>query len=93
MTESTIRTYEAMAKFDLGDEARKYMLEGMNELEDSFKTLQTVDTGGVTPLVSVLDMQNVLREDVSNQLITRDELMSNAVEEYDGYFQVPKTLE
>jgi aspartyl/glutamyl-tRNA(Asn/Gln) amidotransferase C subunit len=43
--------------------------------------------------VTVLDLQNVLREDIPSKTVTRDELMKNAPAEYDGYFQVPKTLE
>ena len=93
MTDTAIRAYEAMAKFSLNDEARKYMVEGINQLEESFEKLREVDTAGIEPLVSVLDMQNVFRDDVAAKFISRDELLSGTVEEYDGYFQVPKTLE
>ena len=55
--------------------------------------MEKVDTDGVEPLVTVLDLKNVLREDVSSQLVSRDTLLENAPEEYDGYFQVPKTID
>ena len=45
------------------------------------------------PLVSVLDIKNVLREDIEAKTISRDEILENAPEQYDGYFQVPGTLE
>jgi aspartyl/glutamyl-tRNA(Asn/Gln) amidotransferase C subunit len=40
----------------------------------------------------VLNLQNVLREDAAKKLLSREELLSNAPEQYDGYFQVPGTL-
>ena len=52
-----------------------------------------IDTAGAEPLVTVLNVQNILREDVVKKIVTRDELLSGAPEEYGGYFQVPKTLE
>ena len=93
MTTATIEAYEAMAKLNLNGETRQWAVEVLTRLEESFKKLQTVDTVGIEPLVTVLDMKNVLRDDVSRKFVTRDELLSNAPEEYDGYFQVPKTLE
>ena len=88
-----IKPYEAMAKFDLpGDERAKISAQaGM--LVESFAALEKIKTDGVPPLVTVLDIQNVLREDVSAKLFSREELLANAPESHDGYFQVPKTLE
>jgi len=93
MNEAVIASYEAMAKLKLDDKTRSWIQNSMNYLEESFHKLEQVDTKDVEPLVSVLELQNVLRNDVSMKFITRDELLANAPEEYDGYFQVPKTLE
>jgi aspartyl-tRNA(Asn)/glutamyl-tRNA(Gln) amidotransferase subunit C len=93
MTEKKILKYESMAKLNLSDDTRRWAMDAMNQLEESFKELQEFDAGDITPLINVLDMQNVLRDDVSKKFITRDVLLSNAPEEYDGYFQVPKTLD
>ena len=51
------------------------------------------DLSGVPPLVSVLDLNNVLREDVASKAFSREEILSNAPEQYDGYFQVPAAIE
>ena len=63
-----------------------------DELLDGFNALAGIDTDGVEPLVTVLDLQNVLREDVGTKMISREELLANAPMQCDGYFQVPKTL-
>ena len=93
MDQAMIASYEAMAKLKLNDDTKSWVLKNMNYLEDLFQKLGQVDTKDVKPLITVLELQNVLRNDVSMKFITRDELLANAPEEYDGYFQVPKTLE
>lgn len=88
-----LKEYEAMAKLELNGAEREWASGCAAMLTESFKELEKIDAKGAEPLVSVLDLQNVLREDISSQLVTREELLSNAPEQYDGYFQVPKTLE
>jgi len=88
-----IKEYELMMKFNLTNDERVFISDKIDNLIESFKMLETIDTSGVEPLVTVLDIQNVLREDVMTKFITCEELLSNAPEQYDGYFQVPKTLE
>ena len=88
-----IEKYEAMAKLDLPEKEREWVRAQAGTLIQSFGALQSIDTSGVQPLVSVLDIQNVLREDVSVKMISREELLSNAPQQYDGYFEAPKTLD
>ena len=82
-----------MAMLELPDDERRALERRLSDLADSFDTLDGVDTDGVEPLVTVLDLRNVFREDKAARLLTRDEILSNAPEQYDGYFQVPGTLE
>jgi aspartyl-tRNA(Asn)/glutamyl-tRNA(Gln) amidotransferase subunit C len=87
-----IEKYEAMAKISLSENERKLITEKMEELAAGFGGLEAVDTEGIEPLVTVLNITNVLREDVSEKIYSRDELLANAPEQYDGYFQIPKAL-
>jgi len=88
-----IREYEAMAMIELPDDERGRISVRFCVLADSFNELEQIDAGGVLPLVTVLDEYNVLREDIAEKSITREELLANAPEHYDGYFKVPGTLE
>ena len=80
-------------KLALTDEEKTFIEEKVNFLEKSFDILGQINTDNIEPLVSVLDVQNVLREDITVKMLTRDELLNNAPEQYDGYFQVPKTID
>jgi len=88
-----IKKYEAIAMFDLPDDEREWVGEQAKFLAESFDELGKINADDVEPLVSVLNIEMALREDISEKLITRDEILANAPEQYDGYFQVPGTLE
>ena len=88
-----ILKYEAMAKLQLPEEERQWVAGQAENLLQSFAALDAIDTDGIEPLITVPDIQNILRDDVSKKLISRDELLSNAPEQYDGYFQVPRTID
>ena len=86
-----IKAYEAMSKLELSETERQWVCEMSNTFH--FDALESIDVSGVEPLITVLDIKNVLREDACVKTLTREELLSNAPERYDGYFQAPKTLD
>ena len=88
-----IRDFEAMAMLDLTDEERERIGARFRGLSDNFDVIGQIDTDNVQPLVSVLELRNIMREDTAGKTLTREEILSNAPEQYDGYFQVPGTLE
>ena len=90
---SDITKYAAMAKIRINEDERDWLESRVSMLTDSFGALDAIDTNGVKPLASVLDIKNVLREDISEKTISHEVLLSVAPEQYDGYFQVPKTVE
>jgi len=87
-----ITEYEAMMMLGLSNKEREELSELFEEITNGFTALEQVDTDGVEPLVTVLDRYNVLREDVAEKLVSKDELLANAPQQQDGYFQVPETL-
>ena len=88
-----IKTYEKTAMFDLTDDERQSLNALASEIAEGFREIEKIDTANVEPLVSVLDLSGVMREDISEKLIPRETIMANAPEHKDGYFQVPGTLE
>jgi len=84
--------YEAMNKLELPEDEHKRISNHANMLAESFGALSSIDTSRTEPLVTVLNIQNILREDVCTKEIPRDELLANAPDQDRGYFRVPKTL-
>ena len=88
-----IKDYEAMVKLELSETERRLVYAGADMLTDSFRRLEDIDISGVEPLVTVLNIKNIFREDACKKTLLREELLAGAPERYDGYFQVPKTLD
>jgi aspartyl-tRNA(Asn)/glutamyl-tRNA(Gln) amidotransferase subunit C len=67
--------------------------ERLNNIASGFDMLEQYDASGVEPLVTVLELSNVFREDISASFLPRDELLKNAPDKQNGYFQVPAAIE
>ena len=87
-----LKKYETVAMLDLPDDEREAIGNRAAALAGSFSALDIICTDDVEPLVSVLDLSNILREDFAEKLLTRDEILANAPEHGNGYFLVPGTL-
>jgi len=90
---SDISSYEKAAMLELPESERAMLNERFDMIAGGFSALDAYDTSKAEPLVSVLDIQNVFREDIPAKLVPREELLSNAPEQYDGYIRVPATIE
>jgi len=87
-----IKKYESITKIGLDEDERAVIAGRVAFLTESFDELERFITDA-EPLVSVLDIKNVLREDKTYKLISRDVLLSNTSEHYNGCFLTPKTIE
>ena len=85
--------YEHMAMFDLREPEHIRLMARFEEIISGFSGLDAIDTGAAEPLVSVLDLSNIMRDDISVKLLPGDELLKNAPESYNGYFQVPAAID
>ena len=84
---------ESMAMFELAEEERAELSGRLERLAAGFEALEhTITDEASQPLVTVLDLENIMREDAAVKSFTRDEILACAPEQYDGYFQVPGTL-
>ena len=90
---SSFSDYEGMVMLGLSDDERIRLKERFDEITGGFAALDAIDTNGVEPLVSVLSLHNIMREDVSLKAISRDELLANSPEKDDMYFQVPAAID
>ena len=55
--------------------------------------LAAVDTDGVPPMTSVVEVKLPERADVVDDGDCRDDILANAPESADGFFVVPKVVE
>ena len=74
------------------DEKAKYAAQ-INGIMQWIEQLQAVNTDGVEPLASVMDIALKLRPDVITDGDKQAEVLANAPEATSGFFAVPKIVE
>lgn len=73
------------------DEAEKFRKQ-LDAIITFAEQLNELDTENVEPTNHVLDMKNVLREDIPQPGLPREEVLKNAPEHQDGQIKVPSIL-
>ena len=90
--DETIEYVGILAKLELSGEERERAKKDMGRMLDYIDKLSELDTEGVEPMTHVFPVQNVFREDIVTNSDTREQLLSNAPEQKDGMFVVPKPV-
>lgn len=92
MDRETLSRLEQLNQLSLTPEEQDQMLDFFAAREADWDALARIDTENVERMVYVRPMVNVLREDVAAQPFSRDDLLAQAPESMDGYWQVPQVL-
>lgn len=91
--DETIEYVSILAKLELSGEEREAAKKDMGRMLDYIDQLNELDTSGVEPMSHVLPARNVFREDVVTNGDGRADTLSNAPEQKEDMFVVPKTFE
>ena len=84
---------EQLNQLALTSEEQDAMLAFFAAREEDWESLAQIDTADVERMVHVRPMINVMRDDVAAQPFSRDDLLAQAPESMDGYWQVPRVLQ
>jgi len=90
---ATVLRIAKLARIKVADEATDGLAKELNVIMDWVEQLSEVDTDGVEPMTSVVDITLPLRTDEVHAAVQRDELLSNAPNTDNGFFVVPKVVE
>ena len=93
MDKDTVKKVAKLARLDVTEEDLDYYAPQLQNIMKWFEELREVDTEGVEPLASVSEINARLREDVINDGDIQDRVLSNAPENLEGFFVVPKVVE
>ncbi len=83
----------SLAQLTLDDEAKQRLLKEMGDVLAYVDKLNELDTDGVEPMMHVLDISNVFREDVVTGSLDHDDALRNAPKTDGAYFLVPRILD
>lgn len=93
ISDETIEYVGILAKLELSGEEKEQAKLDMGRMLDYIDKLGELDTTDVEPMSHVFPVENVFREDVVTNGDKRERLLSNAPQEKDGMFVVPRTFE
>ena len=93
ISDETIEYVAILAKLELSEVEKEQAKNDMGRMLDYIDKLGELDTDDVEPMSHVFPIQNVFRDDVVTNSDTREDLLSNAPEQKDGMFMVPRTFE
>ncbi len=87
-----VRKVADLARLDLAEEEVLRFRGQLEHVLDYVRTLDELDTTSVEPLISAVEVSNILRADVPQLSLPRSDALSNAPETDGRYFIVPAIL-
>ncbi len=81
-----------LARLALTDEELALATVQLGDIVDHFADIDELDLEGVEPMTQPFPLANVLRDDVAQPTLDRDEVLAAAPEVEDGRFKVPPIL-
>ena len=88
-----VKNIANLARIKVPDEKLDHLAKELSSIVDWVEQLNSVNTDGVEPLASVVDVTLPLREDKISDGDCCDKVLANGPEIEDGYFAVPKVIE
>ncbi len=89
---STFSNAQQLNQIALSEEEEKLVQNIFSDMAEKEKILAETNTEDVEPMVHVMPMTNVLREDVRSQPFTRESLLEGAPERSEDSWQVPRLV-
>ncbi len=82
-----------LAKLELSAEERARYTRDLEQVLAYVTQLEKWDTQGVSPMCHPLEVYDALRDDIPGQSLSNEAALSNAPQQTDGQFRVPKVVE
>lgn len=91
-TPEDVQYFANFARIAFSDQEAEVFSEIISDLVEFGDALKEIDTENVEPMTHPLQLYNVLREDVPQDILDRDEMLASVKEHEDGMIKVPNIL-
>ncbi len=92
LTTSQVLHVAKLSRLALSDQEIELAKEDLGTIFDHISLLNTIDTKGVEPLDHPTELQNRDRDDSVGPTLSQQQVLLNAPEVKDVFFDVPKVL-
>ncbi len=93
LTIAEVEHIAELARLGLTEEEKALYREQLSAILDYAAVLQRVDTSAIPPTATVLPLRNVMRADVIEPSLPREDVLANAPDGHEGCFRVQAILE
>ena len=81
-----------LARLEMTDQERPQFEQQFQKIMELFKSIESVPTEGVAPMVTPHQMHSPLRKDKVDQKLKDEEILANAPDVKDNLFRVPPVV-
>ena len=88
-----IKDVESRSKFTFSDDERTSAYEQIRRYLNCFLRLKDLSASDAEPMINVLEIANIYRNDETDRKTVNFNIEINAPELFDGYYVVPKSFD
>lgn len=93
ITRKDVEDVALLSRLEIPENEIEQITGQLNAILEYADVLNQLNTEGIQPTAHVLPLKNVMRPDEVRPSLARELALSNAPEQEDGYFKVPKIVE
>ncbi len=90
--QKTIEQIAKLARLQISDEDAKGYAEQLSKVLTHFQQIEKINTSGIEPMVTPIEIEFVTRVDVVSKENTADEILANAPDKAGHLFKVPPVV-
>jgi aspartyl-tRNA(Asn)/glutamyl-tRNA(Gln) amidotransferase subunit C len=92
LTRSDVEHVAFLARLRLTGEELDRLEGQLNHILDQYAKLSEIDTSAIPPTAQTIELENILRDDVTGPSLSVDVVLANAAETEGDYIVVPAIL-
>ena len=93
LDEAAVRHVAHLARLEISDEEVRRYADQLSAVLGYVDQLNELDTTDVPPTTHAVPLSNVFRDDAVRSSLGPERALSNAPQQQDGFFRVPKVLD
>jgi aspartyl-tRNA(Asn)/glutamyl-tRNA(Gln) amidotransferase subunit C len=93
LTRQEVEHIAELARLGLTEEEKEVFGAQLSAILDHFQVLQQLDTEAVQPTTTAIPSQNVMRDDVVEPSLPREDVLANAPSAVDNFVRVRAILD
>lgn len=92
MDAETVKKMAHLSRLELSDTESNQLASDLSKVLGFFNQISEVDTKGVEPMVTPVELEGFLRDDEKNNEIETEDIMANAPSRAGNLFKVPPVV-